>query len=79
MESRQPLGNVWGAEGSMLPAWPGSQSGVRLVASMLGLRPPSRGRVGPVARRLRGVSMEVGHPAYSSIPTEQESGARAGR
>lgn len=67
-----PPGKVWGAKGSMLPAWPGSQSGVSSVA-------PGSGRGGPTVWRLWGVSMEVDHPAYSSIPTEQESGPRAGR
>lgn len=79
MESGQPLSEVWGAEGSMLPAKPGSQSAVRSVASVSGLGPPGRGRVGPAVKRLRGVSVAVEQPAYSSIPTEQESGARAGR
>lgn len=50
----------------MLPAWPGSQSGVSLVTLGLGLGPPSGGQVGPVVRRLRGVSMEVDHPAGGS-------------
>lgn len=42
MESRQPLGKVWGAEGSMLPAWPSSELSPS-VASMSGLGPPNRG------------------------------------
>lgn len=63
----------------MLPAWPGSQSGVSSVTLGSGLGPLSGGQAGPVVKRLRGVSMEVDHPAYSSIPTEQESGPRPGR
>lgn len=59
MESGWPLGKVWGAEGSMLPAQPGSQCGVNSVA----LGPPSRVQVRPVVRRLWGVSMEADHPA----------------
>lgn len=79
LESGWPLGKVWGAEGSMLPGWPDSQSGVRSVAPGAGLGSPSMGRGRPVVRRLRGVSTEVDHPAYSSTPAEQESGPRAGR
>ena len=47
----------------MLPAWPGSQSGVSSAAPGSGLGPPSGGRGGPAVWRLRGVSMEVDHPA----------------
>lgn len=50
----------------MLPAWPGSQSGVSSEAPGSGLGPPSTGRGGPVVRRLWGVSMEVDHPAGRS-------------
>lgn len=50
----------------MLPAWPGSQSGVSSVAPESGLGPPSTGRGGPVVRRLRGISTEVDHPAGRS-------------
>lgn len=52
---RWPPGKVWGAKGSMLPAWPGSQSGVSSVA-------PGSGRGGPAVRTLWGISMEVDHP-----------------
>ena len=47
----------------MLPARPDSQSGVSSAALGSGLGPPSGGRGCPVAWRLRGVSMEVDHPA----------------
>lgn len=47
----------------MLPAWPRSQSGVSSAAPGSGLGPPSGGRGGPAVWRLRGVSMEVDHPA----------------
>lgn len=66
LESGWPIGKVWGAQGSMLPAWPGSQSGVNIVASGLRLGPPNGGQVGPVVRRLQGVFMEVDHPAGRS-------------
>ena len=47
----------------MLPAGPGSQSGVSSAALGSGLGPPSGGRGCPAMWRLRGVSMEVDHPA----------------
>lgn len=58
--SRQGLS---GAGGSVLPGGPDSQSGVSSAALGSGLGPPSGGRGCPVAWRLRGVSMEVDHPA----------------
>lgn len=71
-------GNVWDAEGSVLPAEPYSQRGVSSEAPGSGLEPLSRGQGELVVARLC-VSMEVDHPAYSSIPTEHDSGPRAGR
>lgn len=74
--SRWDLG---GGGGSVLPAGPGSQSGVSSATLGSGLGPPSGGRGCPAMWRLRGVSMEVDHPAYSSKPAEQEPGPSAGR
>lgn len=64
-EARVTLGSwrgLGGAEGSVLPARPGSQSRVSSAALGLGLGPPSGSRGCPVVWRLRGVSMEVDHP-----------------
>lgn len=58
----KPPGNVWYVEGSVLPAEPGSQSGVSSVAPGSGLEPLSRGQGALVVPRLCGVSMEVDHP-----------------
>lgn len=58
-------GSCWdlgGGGGSVLPAGPGSQSGVSSAALGSGLGPPSGGRGCPAMWRLRGVSMEVDHP-----------------
>lgn len=75
----KPPGNFGDTEGSVLPAEPGTQSGVSSVVPGSELEPLSRGQGELVVPRLCGVSMEVDHPAYSSIPTEQDSGPRAGR
>lgn len=50
----------------MLPARPGSQSGVSSAVLGSGLGPPSGGQVGLVVPRPWAISMEVGHPAGGS-------------
>ena len=59
---RKPPGNLGDTEGSVLPAEPGSQSGVSSVAPGSELEPLSRGQGELVVPRLCGVSMEVAHP-----------------
>lgn len=54
-------GNVWDAEGSVLPTEPYSQRGVSSEAPGSGLEPLSRGQGELVVPRLC-VSMEVDHP-----------------
>lgn len=58
----KPPGNVWDAEGSVLPAKPDFQNGVSSAAPGSGLEPLSRGQGELVVPRLCGVSMEVDHP-----------------
>lgn len=58
----EPPGNVWDAEGSVLPTEPYSQRRVSSEAPGSGLEPLSRGQGELVVPRLCGVSMEVDHP-----------------
>lgn len=57
----------------MLPASPGSQSGVSSVVPGSGLRPPSGGQGGLAVRRPQGISMEVDHPAEEGGSCSAES------
>lgn len=63
--SRESPGNVWDAEGSVLPTEPYSQRGVSSEAPGSGLEPLSRGQGELVVARLC-VSMEVDHPVGGS-------------
>lgn len=58
----KPPGNFGDTEGSVLPAQPGTQSGVSSVVPGSELEPLSRGQGELVVPRLCGVSMEVDHP-----------------